>query len=821
MRLITYDCEAFAYDWLVTFKDKETGQFTCIWNDNEALKACIDDDSIYIGFNSKHYDQYIIKAISGGLSPQEVKKVNDYIIGGGQGWQCPLLDFYYQFNNVDIRDDTQQGLSLKAIEGHLGLPIKESKIPFDIDRPLTEEERRETEFYCKHDVNTTEKLIDLRKGYLQNKINLGRLAGISDVKAMSMTNAKLTAAMLKASPKEHDDERDYVYPDNLRREFIPNEVFEFFDKLKDKSISDEEVFKEKLKLMIGECPVTIAYGGIHGAIPNFFWEETEERGIWNEDVGSYYPHLCTINGYTSRNIPSPQIYKDILDKRMEAKKKGDKQTANALKLVCNTTYGCLLNRYNDLYDPLMGRSVCISGQLYLLELAEHCYRDIKDIRIIQLNTDGLMVECKKSDYQKLSEICAEWQERTGFELEEDTIVKIAQKDVNGYVEVQSDGTAKAKGGYLVKGIAPAGAFNINNTTCIVATALKEYLVKGTPVEETINACDDIFQFQIIAKAGAKYKEAYHLVDGQEVPIQKVNRVYATKDTRYGKLYKVKAEDDSEAKIESLPEHCIIDNDNELTIQDVDKTFYIEMAQKRVNDFLGIVEKKGKKKMASTKTEVRNVYQKLIEAREKFLASEVNRSGKNMNLEFQYFELKDIVPPITHIFKELGLVGIMKFTDTVATLTIVNTENGEESIEFTAPFNQIQPIISNAGKQVTNDMQALGSSITYMRRYLYLIAMDICVNDEIEPNIGEKVPANKAPATAQERAEVKTNLTAPENPATDLQIKGLKGVLKKLKEAQPDKEEFITQIAVETDSFKNLSKEDCEALIQKVTKMLGE
>ena len=821
MRIVTYDVECFAYDWLVTFKDKETGQFTCIWNDNEALKACIDDDTIYIGFNSKHYDQYIIKAIVGGLSPQEVKKVNDYIIGGGQGWQCPLLDFYYQFNNVDIRDDTQQGLSLKAIEGHLGLPIRESKISFDIDRPLTEEERRETEFYCRHDVNTTEKLIDLRKGYLHNKINLGRLAGISDVKAMGMTNAKLTAAMLKASPKEHNDERDYVYPDNLRREFIPDEVFEFFDKLKDKSISDEEVFKEKLKLMIGECPVTIAYGGIHGAIPNFFWEGTEERGIWNEDVGSYYPHLCTINGYTSRNIPSPQIYKDILDKRMEAKKRGDKQTANALKLVCNTTYGCLLNKYNDLYDPLMGRSVCISGQLYLLELAEHCYQEIKDIRVLQLNTDGLMVECNKSDYQKLSEICAEWQERTGFELEEDTIVKIAQKDVNGYVEVQSDGTAKAKGGYLVKGIAPAGAFNINNTACIVATALKEYLVKSTPVEETINACDDIFQFQIIAKAGTKYKEAYHLVDGQEVPIQKVNRVYATKDTRYGKLYKVKAEDDSEAKIESLPEHCIIDNDNELTIQDVDKTFYIEMAQKRVNDFLGIVEKKGKKKMATSTKVVANVYQKLIEAREKFLASNVNRSGKNMNLEFQYFELKDIVPTITHIFKELGLVGITKFTDTVATLTIVNTENGEESIEFTAPFNQIQPIVSNAGKQVTNDMQALGSSITYMRRYLYLIAMDICVNDEIEPNINEKAPVNKAPATMQERAEVKTNLTAPENPATDLQIKGLKGVLKKLKEAQSDKEEFITQIAVETDSFKNLSKEDCEALIQKVTKMLGE
>ena len=545
------------------------------------------------------------------------------------------------------------------------------------------------------------------------------------------------------------------------------------------------------------------------------------RIIRNYDVGSYYPHLMTINGYTSRNIPSPEIYTNVLDKRMEAKKKGDKQTANALKLVCNTTYGCLLNRYNDLYDPLMGRSVCISGQLYLLELAEHLYKDITDLRLVALNTDGIMIEFDDSEFDHVKEIIDEWQERTGFELEEDKIKRIAQKDVNNYVEVQSDGTAKAKGGYLVRGIAPAGAFNINNTACIVATALKEYLVKGTPVEKTINACDDIFQFQIVTKAGAKYKEAYHLVDEQEVPIQKVNRVYATKDTRYEKLYKVKAEDDSEAKIESLPEHCIIDNDNELTIQDVDKTFYIEMAQKRVNDFLGIVEKKGKKKMATSTKVVANVYQKLIEAREKFLASEVNRSGKNMQLAFQYFELKDIVPTITHIFKELGLVGITKFTDTVATLTIVNTENGDESIEFTAPFNQIQPIISNAGKQVTNDMQALGSSITYMRRYLYLIAMDICVNDEIEPNIGGNAPVSKAPATTQERVEVKTNLTAPENPATDLQIKSLKGVLKKLKEAQPDKEEFIAKIAVETDSFKNLSKEDCEALIQKVTKMLGE
>ena len=828
MRLISYDCEVFAYDWLVTLKDKETGVYTCIWNDNEALKMALSDDCIYVGFNSKHYDQYIIKAIAAGFAPEEIKKVNDYIIAGGQGWQCPLLDgIYFRFNNVDIRDDTQQGLSLKAIEGHLGMPVKESSVPFDIDRPLTPEEKAETEFYCKHDVDTAERLIDIRKDYLKNKINLGRLAGLDEVKAMGMTNAKLTAAMLKATKKQHDDERKYVYPDNLRREYIPPEVFAFFDRMYDETIPDSELFKGKFNLNIGECPVTLGYGGIHGAIPNFFWEETENRGIWNEDVGSYYPHLCTINGYTSRNIPSPKIYEDILERRMQAKAAGDKHTANALKLVCNTTYGCLLNQYNDLFDPLMGRSVCISGQLYLLELAEHCFQEIEGLRIVQLNTDGIMVECDKKDYDKLTEICKEWQSRTGFDLEEDTVIKIAQKDVNNYVEVQPGGKAKAKGGYLVKGIAPAGAFNVNNSCVIVATALKEFFVNGTPVEDTINGCDDIFQFQIIAKAGAKYKEAYHVVDGVKELVQKVNRVYATANERYGKIYKVKSEDDSAAKIEMLPEHCIIDNDNQLSISDVDKTFYIEMAKKRVNDFMGINPEKIKKprrtkKMANT-TKTANVYQKLIEAREKFLTSEINQSGKNMQLSFKYFELTDIVPTITHIFKDLGLLAVVRFIDTVATLTIVNTDNPEETIDFPAPFNQIQPIVSNAGKQVTNDMQALGSSITYMRRYLYLIAMDICVNDELEPSIDRNTnnqsATASAPATPEQRQEVKQELTAPADNASALQLNGLKNVLKKLKDADPSKEELIANIAIQTQGFTVISKADCETLIQKITAML--
>lgn len=532
---------------------------------------------------------------------------------------------------------------------------------------------------------------------------------------------------------------------------------------------------------------------------------------------------------------------------MEAKAKGDKTTANALKLVVNTTYGAMLNKYNPLYDPLMGRSVCISGQLLLLELSLTLYNSVPDLKVIQVNTDGVMIEFDEDYYPIVLEITNEWQERTGFELEEDSVVKLVQKDVNNYIEIQPDGSVKKKGGFLVKGIAKAGAFNINNNAVIVATAICEYFTKGTPVEETINSCQDIFQFQIIAKAGVKYKESYHIVDGEKVPVQKVNRVYATTDPRYGKLYKVKEENDSEAKIDSLPEHCIIDNDNHATIADIDKQFYIDMANDRIKKFLGIQpekksrrtkkmpteaketiesavteEKTSKKNTHSAKADSMNVYQKLLKARAEFLNSNVQKTGKNMHLSFKYFELEDIVPTVTRIFQEVGLIALTNFDKEEATIAIVDVENPESVIVMACPFNQIQPIISNTGKQATNEMQALGSSITYMRRYLYMIAMDICESDSIDANLGA-TPApetpKKAPVAPETRNEIKMGLTQPDGQADSLQIQGLKAMLVKLLEKKPEKRDFVDKLAVQTKAFTEISKSDCEKIMSAVNGML--
>lgn len=628
-----FDCEVFAHDWLFVFKEVATGRYTIIHNDNDAVLAFMEQKPYLGGFNNKHYDNHILKAVMIGADPETVKQVNDLIILEEiDGWDIPFLrEYRVFFHSFDLMDDCQDGISLKGIEAHLGIPIEETEVDFNITRKLTAAELEQTIQYCKYDVDATEILYNLRQNYLKNKATLGRVRGLDERKAMYMTNAKLTSVYLSAvrPTKPWTDERDYEYPDKLLREYIPQEVFDFFDRLHDPTIPNIDLFGgydehgkkikgASLEIRLGECIITLAYGGIHGAIPNYVEIATVERSIRNKDVASYYPHLMTIPlsegkqyGYCSRNIPSPQVFVQTLEDRVKAKKAGDKDTANALKLVLNTTYGTMLNgrngvAYNDLYDPLMGRSVCITGQLLLLELSVHLTRECPTLKIIQLNTDGIMVSFDNSDEAKWQEITQEWQDRTGFELEEDFIQKIVQKDVNNYVEVPVDGgKPKVKGGQLVRGILTngnidfttmglppwdnmtGGAFNINNNAVVVARAIRDYFVDGTPPEKTIGDCTSILDFQLIAKVGGKYSGVVHMVGNREIPVQKVNRVYATADRNYGTLYKTHAVTGNPAKVAGLPTHCVVDNNNHLPIEVVDRKWYVKQAQKYINDFLGI------------------------------------------------------------------------------------------------------------------------------------------------------------------------------------------------------------------------------------------
>lgn len=223
----------------------------------------------------------------------------------------------------------------------------------------------------------------------------------------------------------------------------------------------------------------------------------------------------------------------------------------------------------------------------------------------------------------------------------------------------------------------------------------------------------------------------------------------------------------------------------------------------------------------------NVYQKLQMARLRFLQAGAKKSGKNIKLEFTYFELADIVPTAETIFSEIGLLAVPSFGKEYATMKVYNCDDRDEDpVIFEAPFTQIAPIISNSGKAVTNEMQALGSSITYMRRYLWQLVLDIIEADSIDPALGGEddtpaapKPVKKAPVSTEQRKEIKKELTDTESPADDLQIAGLKGALKKLLEIDPEQESFVQEVALKTDSFTNVTRSACEALIQDVNEMI--
>lgn len=848
MQIFIADTEVFAHDYIAVFKALDRDEYAVFHNDSDGIRNFLkQEDTLFAFFNGKHYDRFILAAICNSGDPADVKAVNDWIIAGNIGWEYPdsgLVKFW--FDLFDLMDDCQMGLSLKAIEGHLGLNIQESDVDFDLNRRLTVEELHQTVRYCKHDVDATEALLHLRKDYLQTKADLGRNCGLSLQKALYMTNAKLTAAYLLAKPPAEPwtDERKYQYPDKLRREFIPPEVFTFFDRMHDPSVTDDELWSGKLEITVGGCPCTLGYGGIHGAISHYSEESIGTRVIRNQDVASYYPHLVTLPlsdgwkyGYCSRNIPDPRIYADVLQSRVEAKRRGDKATEKPLKLVLNTTYGAMLNQYNALYDPLMGRSVCISGQLFLLELAVHLTQKCPTLRLIQLNTDGIMASFNLADEPEWQAVTQEWQARTGFTLEEDRIRKIIQKDVNNYIEIPEDGKPKIKGGQLVRGIAPAGAFNINNNARVIARAVQEFFVTGTPPEVTVNAAQDIHDFQLISKAGGKYTGCYQIQGQEKVPMQRVNRVYASRNKNLGTLYKTHATTGRDSKIPSLPPHCAVDNDNRMDLKDIDRSWYIKQAKQTINDFLG-VRRRGKRQKASEGNNQKkqeenmaekkqNVLQKLAKARVEFLDQKISKTGVNEHLEFLYFELADIVPAALRIFADLGLTSSTTMDGEKAIMTVRNAEEPEESgIEFVLPYRENKPIVSNKGKEVTNPMQALGASVTYLRRYLWMLALDITEPDSVDPNIGAKVPEIELPETARntrptDRNAIKEELTDTDGPADELQIAGLKAACKALLEADPEKESLVQELALKTNGFAQVTRSQCEKLVQCIGEMIAE
>jgi hypothetical protein len=120
----------------------------------------------------------------------------------------------------------------------------------------------------------------------------------------------------------------------------------------------------------------------------------------------------------------------------------------------------------------------------------------------------------------------------------------------------------------------------------------------------------------------------------------------------------------------------------------------------------------------------NVYQKLNVARKKFHSIELKKSGHNKFAGYKYFELGDFIIPALEIFKEVGLTGIISFSKETADLRIVNNEKPEEVIVIESPM-------SSAALKGCHEVQNLGAVQTYLRRYLWVAALEIVEHDALD------------------------------------------------------------------------------------------
>jgi hypothetical protein len=223
----------------------------------------------------------------------------------------------------------------------------------------------------------------------------------------------------------------------------------------------------------------------------------------------------------------------------------------------------------------------------------------------------------------------------------------------------------------------------------------------------------------------------------------------------------------------------------------------------------------------------NILQKLIIARARFFESSPKKSGKNIGSKYtyMYFELEDIIPVTTKIFADIGLLFTVNIMTDYAEGILYNTDNPLDALKFVTPYPQ------ETSAQHIAPIQALGATHTYLRRYLYLLLMDVAELDYVDSNANAEstadaevakakpkpaVPVPTMPIQQEERNDIKKALTAADAPVDENRRFALKrayATLYRLDEAQKTP---INEFLAKTNDLKKLSNRECENLMIEVS-----
>lgn len=431
----------------------------------------------------------------------KVQKFNMHPEAGPDGNLLPMVD------QIDLIQLTAQAPGLKVCAGRLHAPRLQD-LPFKPGTWLTPDQILILRRYCINDLDNTEILyrnvlpqIELRE--VQGKKYRVDLRSQSDAQ---MAEAIISAEIRRITGKKHlqktklpaGSKYKFTAPNfikfhtpllNHTLAVIHNATFHV-DHYTGSVIMPPELADKVIQVADGKYKIGI--GGLHSQEKGIAWVADEEYFIADTDADSYYPKLILNAGLTPENLGHNflLVYNGIVVERLSAKKAKQIIIAECLKIVVNGTFGKLGSMWSIVYAPNLMIQVTITGQLSILMLVERF--ELAGIRVTSVNTDGIVVCCKRSMEDVFNKIVNDWRNETGFTTEEIRYKATYSKDINNYIAVYEE---PQKGSpFKLKGVYGPTAPKKNATHEVCIDAIKAFMADGTAPATTIHACKDITRF---------------------------------------------------------------------------------------------------------------------------------------------------------------------------------------------------------------------------------------------------------------------------------------------------------------------------------------
>jgi len=564
MKVIVFDFEVFRYNTLLGAYIVGEDRYIQLWNAAKIKEFYYDNyREIWVGHNNTDYDNHILEAIVSGKDPYEVSQ---NIVNNKKRYYLNLKLNYYDLMQL-------HPTSLKVMEASVGRNISESEVDFNIDRPLTEEEKLEVESYNRDDLNQTFLDLKLSKSEFQLRFDLIKEFNLP-LDALHYTQAQIAEAALRAQ-KDDSLINKPVLPTVYPQMKVSNqEALNFYL---------EQGFRNGKKPIITLCdlPHQMGAGGMHAGKEKYH----TDSAIYL-DVSGYYNLIMINYDLLSRAIPEDgkKLYEFMYHEQLRLKKIDPVKRA-VYKTILLAVFGAQMHKNSKFYDPWTGALVPVVGQMFMIDLLEKLEGKIE---LIQTNTDGIIVKpLPLINEQEIMDVVTEWCGRTGFVIKPERIYDIYQRDVNNYMYRDADGKIHTKGeavGYYERWDNPLEGNSYNSKEpIIIHYCIVEYLMNNVKPERTIvNYSKNFRMFQWICKLQT-FDYLTFEKGGEVTRLQKVNRCFASKEP--GMIYKNKK--GKHDRYSNLSDNVFVWNEDlsSLDFKKIDYVYYARRAYERIFEFV--------------------------------------------------------------------------------------------------------------------------------------------------------------------------------------------------------------------------------------------